>query len=451
MDSLIEPAIQGPAPAPSMGEIGKLRSATPIIVAVIALFALPGGLLWLIGYNYNGMTGSPLTKIHPSTYIIVAIYAWNALTSGNPVGYVARGFWKRPACLLLLVGMIALFVQTVSRSSPGMAGSIDTFLGPVLLVIAMADLDDDGKRRIEIVLHVLMTINAVMALGEFVTNVRVFQFVVDGVPNVNDARSTALQGHPLEDAAITAIYVLAVISSKGSLSAPMKLALVSLQFAALIAFGGRTGTVLSLALGGIYLANRAHLALRAGRVPILTAATVAILAATLPIGIVALAERGFFDAIMERFFVDDGGSAASRVEMFRIFEEVSNRDLLVGPDPTLIASERWLHGLADRKSDTDAPVVSGHILDRAHDDRRHGVSLRSGQAMLRECLVANDRFRGLAEFLREHRVQNQHRYKIRRGDAVPLPAQAKPDQIGTAEGMGEATLPGSDYFTVSVI
>jgi hypothetical protein len=345
VEGLIEPPAQGSVPARSVGKV-RSRSATPIILAVIALFTLPGGLLWLVGYNYNGLTGNPLTKIHPSTYLILAIYLWNAFTSGNPVGYAARGFWKRPACFLLLLGMIALFVQTVSRSSPGMAGSIDTFLGPSLLLIMMADLDKDAMGRVEIVLHVLMAVNALMALAEFATNVRVFEFVFDGVPNIYDTRSTALQGHPLENAAVTAFYVLALMSSKDAMPAPAKIALVTLQFGALVAFGGRTATVVSVVLAGLYLANRIHHALRRGRIPILSAAAVGILAATLPLVIAGLAASGFFDALMDRFLVDDGGSAASRVEMFRIFDGVSNRDLLVGPDPALIASQRWLHGLS---------------------------------------------------------------------------------------------------------
>ncbi|TGV52833.1 hypothetical protein EN792_077125, partial [Mesorhizobium sp. M00.F.Ca.ET.149.01.1.1] len=38
-----------------------------IVAAVFLLFAVSGGLLWLLGYNYEGLQGSALTKIHPST------------------------------------------------------------------------------------------------------------------------------------------------------------------------------------------------------------------------------------------------------------------------------------------------------------------------------------------------------------------------------------------------
>jgi hypothetical protein len=355
VDGLIKSGAQGLAFAPQIGVAADARSATPIVLAVILLFGCSGGLLWFAGYNYNGLSGNPLTKIHPGTYLILATFLWNAVTSGNPVAYAARGAWRQPGSLLLFMAMVALFTQTVSRAAPGMAGSIDTFLGPTLLVVLMVDLDERGMRRIEITLHTLMTLNAVVALVEFAAGVRFFPFRYDGAVDMYDPRATALQGHPLENAAVTAFYVLALLNSNALLRTAYKVILIGLQFAALVAFGGRTGMVVALVLGGIYLTTRAHHALRTGRIPILTAAAVMILAPLVPAVIVALAAGGFFDALMTRFVVDDGGSAASRLEMFRIFADVPFRDLLFGPDPNLITSQRWLHGL---EAGIENPIVT---------------------------------------------------------------------------------------------
>ena len=49
------------------------------------LLAVSGGLLWDLGYNYDGLQGSPLTKIHPFTYFVFAALAWRALQSGDAV------------------------------------------------------------------------------------------------------------------------------------------------------------------------------------------------------------------------------------------------------------------------------------------------------------------------------------------------------------------------------
>jgi hypothetical protein len=57
-----------------------------------------------------------------------------------------------------------------------------------------------------------------------------------------------------------------------------------------------------------------------------------------------LAGGGFFDLLLHRF-ESDGGSANARLEMFAMFDPLSFRDLLVGPDPGLIESLRRVNGL----------------------------------------------------------------------------------------------------------
>ncbi|RZK87300.1 MAG: hypothetical protein EOO66_20315, partial [Methylobacterium sp.] len=61
-------------------------------------------------------------------------------------------------------------------------------------------------------------------------------------------------------------------------------------------------------------------------------------------GVGAAAVGGFFDALLERF-VSDGGSANARVEMLAIFDAIPFRDLLVGPDPSVVDTLRRMYGL----------------------------------------------------------------------------------------------------------
>ena len=39
------------------------------LVIVVLLFAVSSGLLWVLGINYSGITGSMASKIHPATYL----------------------------------------------------------------------------------------------------------------------------------------------------------------------------------------------------------------------------------------------------------------------------------------------------------------------------------------------------------------------------------------------
>ncbi|WP_404927755.1 VpsF family polysaccharide biosynthesis protein [Mesorhizobium sp. ORM16] len=314
-----------------------------LVVTVAVLFAVSGGMLWLVGYNYDGLLGSPATKIHPSTYLLVLVFAWRSCTFGNPVGYMAAVTDRRPASALMAVISVVLLVVVVVRHRPGMAGMVDTFVTAALLVLMLAEDDDRTFARLQTVVHAVMSANAVLALFEFATKTLVFPYRLDGEV-FTDLRSTALQGHPLANATITAVYVLALLSGSRSLSMPLRLSLIGLQTAALVAFGGRSAMVITLALGGIYLLFSGVAYLRHGRVSLLGAALAVLLATLLPVAVALLFSYGFFDALLERF-VSDSGSANARVEMFDLFKNLGLGDLIVGPDIDLIESMRRINGL----------------------------------------------------------------------------------------------------------
>ncbi|MDX8534404.1 VpsF family polysaccharide biosynthesis protein [Mesorhizobium sp. VK25A] len=315
-----------------------------ITVAVLLLFSVSGGMLWLAGYNYDGLQGSPLSKIHPSTYLFVLTFVWRSCTFGNPVGYVVHVTNKRPATMLMAVISTVLLFVVILRQRPGMAGMIDTFVAPALLVLLLSEDDEKTFAWLQLVIHVVMTVNALLALFEFGTKHLVFPYRFDGAVFVNDLRSTALQGHPLSNATVTSIYVLSLLSGSRSLSTPLRLALVGLQFCALVAFGGRSGMVLTILLGGAYLLIQGLAQLRTRRVNLLGAALVIMLAALLPLAVALAGYYGFFDALLERF-VSDSGSANARVEMFDLFRHLELRDLIVGPDVDLLDSMRRISGL----------------------------------------------------------------------------------------------------------
>jgi hypothetical protein len=92
------------------------------------------------------------------------------------------------------------------------------------------------------------------------------------------------------------------------------------------------------------MAGKVHNTLRSGRIPILWAAGAVTIVALVPVVIGALAAGGFFDALLDRF-TSDGGSANARIEMFAMFDNLSFRDLLVGPDTGLVEYLRRVNGL----------------------------------------------------------------------------------------------------------
>lgn len=315
-----------------------------LVLIVLVLFGVSGGMLWIVGYNYDGLFGSPVTKIHPATYLVVLLFAWRSLVFGNPVAYCVHVADRRPATALLLVIATALLITIILRQRPNMAGMIDTFIGPSLLVLMLADEDERLFSRLRLVLHGVMTANALLALFEFATHTLLFPYRLDGATFETDLRSTALQGHPLVNASITSIYILALLGGERSMGNSVKFMLVALQCAALVAFGGRSAMVITVLLGGSYVLYQGLATLRQGRVNLIVAAFALMLIALVPIGISVLAYLGFFDALLGRF-VSDGGSANARIEMLSMFDDLSLAEIIVGPNVDFIESTRRIKGL----------------------------------------------------------------------------------------------------------
>lgn len=315
-----------------------------LVVLTAILLGISGGLLWTLGINYEGLSGSAAHKIHPATYLTVALLGLAMLRAGNPVAYLAHVGARRPASAFICAAGIALLLHILLRQGPGMAGSLDTFLLPGLVAMLLVDADETALRRMETMVHAVMAANALLGLVEFATGQRFFPFRVDGVAFESDTRSAALQGHPLGNATLTACYVVALMAGGGALSPTARFVMIGLQLAALITFGGRSAIVVTVLVGGGWALVRLHRTLLRGRVPLLAAAAMAVALPLAPIALAGLAYAGFFDALAERF-LDDGGSAHSRVEMFTLFAKLPLRELIFGPDTALVDSLRRINGL----------------------------------------------------------------------------------------------------------
>ncbi|MFN3671952.1 MAG: VpsF family polysaccharide biosynthesis protein [Bosea sp. (in: a-proteobacteria)] len=342
-------AVAGHAPAaaaaqrPAVARLGP-GTSTGLVLAVALLFGVSGGMLWLVGYNYDGLSGGALTKIHPGTYLIVLLFGWSLAASGDPVARFARLAALRPASLVLAITALVALAIFVIRQAPGMAGLLDTFFGPALLLMLLADADERTMARMETALHVVMTANALLGLYEFASQNLLFPYRFEGAAFEWDPRSTSLQGHPLANAMMTACYLMALTSGARALPDRVRLALILLQSAALVVFGGRTALLLSLGFGGLYAISALLRQLKTGRVPLLGAALGVSMLAVLPVGLAALWAGGFFDALLQRF-MSDGGSANARKEMFELVLALPLRDLVVGPDVEWVESLRRIHGL----------------------------------------------------------------------------------------------------------
>ena len=315
-----------------------------LCAAAALLFGISGGVLWHLGYNYDGLTGGPATKIHPSTYIILLLFGWSLIACGEPVRRTLHLINQRPAATVMLAVTFAIVAATAIRGGPGLGGLFDTYLACGFLMLLMVDADEDLMDRLETIVHVLMTANALLALAEFILQMRLFPYRLDGKAFEWDTRSTALHGHPLANAMVTACYLMALITGARGLSTGRRAAMIGLQGMALVVFGGRTASLTALALGAVFGLWRLLGQLRHGRMPLLGTATGFVMAAIVPAAIGALVALGFFDTLVSRFS-SDGGSAEARRGMFELLAMFPAGDLIFGPDVELLDSMRRVQGL----------------------------------------------------------------------------------------------------------
>ncbi len=330
-------------PLPAWAQLDSL-SRYGLCLITIVLFGISGGLLWMVGYNYDGISGGAATKIHPGTYLTVLLFGWSLIVAGQPVPRLVHLANKRPAGFLMVAVSGTILVATIVRSGPGMAGLIDTYLACGLAVLLLADADDKLLAWLERIIHVMMTANALLAIAEFVTQKQVFPYRFEGLAFEWDPRSTALHGHPLANAMITGCYLMALLSGARSLALWQRLPMIGVQAVALIVFGGRSAAAAALLLGLAYGAFQLLVRLRNGRLHLLGAAVGALTLAFVPAVIAALTALGFFDILIARFF-SDGGSAEARREMFDLLAMFPVGDLLLGPDTDLVDSHRRIQGL----------------------------------------------------------------------------------------------------------
>jgi hypothetical protein len=323
----------------------RIVIANLFLVVVALLFAVSGGLLWVLGVNYDGVTGAIASKIHPATYLAMLTLALLIVTRRNPASYLVQLVTKYPGTLTFLLATMLLGAYIALDGRKGITTVFDTYLLSIAVVLIATALDPRDLRRVEKFLHVVMAANAALALIEYALDQRFFPYRFEGMAFEWDNRSSALFGHPLENALITGTYIMALLAGGGAaMPKGLRVAAILLQFAALVPFGGRTALLLASAMTALWLVPRVATLLRGQRVSLLALAAAATIGPLVCLALGAASVGGFFDVFTERF-ADDGGSAEARLAMFEIFDQLSVHDILLGGGADVIDSIRRTMGL----------------------------------------------------------------------------------------------------------
>ena len=301
------------------------------VLSVLALFLLSGQMLGLVGIPYDTAGGSPLSKIHPASYLsVLALAAW-IVADGGLGAFLARCWCESPGLVVLFLAIGLLAFQVIGVQKTPISQVTDNFVLTACLFASLVRLRPQEMRFVALLVQCILAVNSFLGYAEVLGGFRLTPLYVHGELLSWEWRATALLGHPLMNAMITAVCLVSLALGAGPFRKGPRLFLVLFHFGALFFFGGRTAIVLSAgALFAIAAFSGARLLLGCRfQLPV---AGAAILAFTmLVIGAVLVVDGGFVDRLIDRF-IDDDGSAMARVAMLSIFREMSWSEVIFGPD-----------------------------------------------------------------------------------------------------------------------
>lgn len=316
---------------------------SPVVIVMFGLglllyLTVSPPLLTVLNIPYDAPTGNFVFKLHPGTYLIVSAFMLAHASRGNPLRSLLQLLREQGALALYFGVTVFLLLYSVLRYGPsGSAFIIETLMMPVIAGLLLVMFDDVTQRRLFMLIYSMIVVNALIAIFESATHIRLVPHTVAGGVALKEDifRSTALLGHPLNNALITGPLVVLAMGFRLTLF--KKVVLLSILILGLLSFGGRTSFLVTSGLMGLYLSItflRDMIRGRYGYLEILGALITAIAFLAAIIGLVLL--TGLGERIFAHLFWDD--SANVRVRAWHVFDYMDESDLIFGMSPTTITT-----------------------------------------------------------------------------------------------------------------
>ncbi|WP_424629173.1 VpsF family polysaccharide biosynthesis protein [Bradyrhizobium sp. SYSU BS000235] len=330
----------------------RLPFAGPIIqrmmaIYVVLMFFVSANVLDTIGYDYSSIDGSPIMKIHVATYFLVALFGLFIVSYPQKSDLFRYYLATKLGTIYFFLACTFALINIVLEGRNGFGMYFDTDLNLFLCCMLLPFVSPANMTRLERFVHWFFALNAVYAIFDLATGIKFFPLIAyspDGITTI-ESRAAGFLSHPLHAATITSVYVVSLLTGAGRELRPnLRNPMIVLQMGALLAFGGRTAFILMLLILSLTVLWRSFRFLAGVRI---AHRDIVVAVASLPIGIAALslmAAMGAFDQLLERF-VEDGGSARSRVLMVPLIRSFNWGDLLWGASTDYVRSQIYSFGL----------------------------------------------------------------------------------------------------------
>jgi hypothetical protein len=303
-----------------------------VLLAVVGIFTISSAMMTSWKLHYITAGGAFYEKLHPATYCTVLAFGLLLIRNGDPIGDLLRTFSDARLLLIFLLCWFWLLVQMLMQGLP-FTVIIDTFLLPLLLCVVIWRLSPAQRRPLVWAIHIAILVNVVIGYYEYFSGHRLFPLTLGDVVIHGEWRASALLGHPLTAAGVVAGYIIALTFGPSmGLPTLLRLPIIAVALASLMAFGGRTSLVTVLVMMGAGAAFQMFRLLRGGRTSLLT---VILALCALFIGVAvffAAYDAGLFDKMLIRFS-SDKGSTLARYATFDFLSHFDRHELLFGPDP----------------------------------------------------------------------------------------------------------------------
>lgn len=205
----------------------------------VALRLLLGNKILDIFYPYTAEGGSPLLKIHPGTWLLLA----GTLLYGFCRGYGKIVFhvfnYHKPVGFALVTTVVLMFYTVILWGIGGAAYLVDTYLFACVALILATQLNYQQCLKLFKLIAIIVVLNGMIAIYEYLTRTHL---TPNAVTWITFFRANALMGHPLNNALITIAVALSVFI--GPFSNLWRYSMIGLAFLAILAFATRASLVM---------------------------------------------------------------------------------------------------------------------------------------------------------------------------------------------------------------
>jgi hypothetical protein len=221
-----------------------MKRVTLFVISFI-IFILGDNILELVGWHHRDFTSSPIFRVYPLFYILIVLLGYYFIT--GKLTFADLLFRMRNELTFLSILFAIILYGQITKNSNPMSWYLDSLVIPCIILIFLRMTDKKTLTDFKKWIYIFFFFSAGISLIEKVTGKLLF--LKDSPWYFDYFRSTALYGHPLNNALI--ISVLTIILFLATKNSYLKMAVLAAGMISIFCFGAR-GALLGV-FGGIFL------------------------------------------------------------------------------------------------------------------------------------------------------------------------------------------------------